>query len=101
MGSYVALIYKERNSDYGVSFPDIPGCIAVGATLDEARALAVEALAFHFEGMIEDGAPIPEPSTLETIMAERENRDAVAVLIDWRLESDDEEWIRTNALLPD
>ena len=101
MGSYVALIHKEENSDYGVSFPDIPGCIAVGATLDEARAMAVEALAFHFEGMIDDGTPIPEPSTLEAVMTDRQNRDAVAVLIDWRLEPNDEGRIRATALLPD
>lgn len=82
MRPYIALIHKEPGSDYGVSFPDLPGCITAGATLDEARAMATEALALHLEGLVEDGEALPEPATIETIMAERENRDAVAILVD-------------------
>ncbi|HEY3800708.1 MAG TPA: type II toxin-antitoxin system HicB family antitoxin [Caulobacteraceae bacterium] len=81
MSAYIALIHKEPDSDYGVSFPDLPGVVTAGADLDEARAMAAEALAFHLEGLAEDQAPIPEPSSLEDIMANRENRDAVAVLV--------------------
>lgn len=82
MRPYIALIHKEAKSDYGVSFPDLPGCISAGKTLDEARAMAAEALALHLEGLVEDGEAIPEPSTIEAVMAHRENRDAVAVLVD-------------------
>ena len=82
MTAYIALTHKDANSDYGISFPDFPGCITAGASLDEARAMAAEALAFHIEGMIEDGEAVPLPSTLETIMADLVNRDAVAVLVD-------------------
>ncbi len=82
MTAYIALIHKEPKSDFGVSFPDFPGCITAGRTLDEARALAPEALAFHIDGMIEDGEAIPEPSSLEEIMQDRENRDAVAVIVE-------------------
>lgn len=81
MADYVALIHKEPGSDYGVSFPDFPGCVTAGETLDEARREAAEALALHLEGMAEDGTPIPEPSALDEIMAVRENRDAVAFLV--------------------
>ncbi|MBR0668545.1 ribbon-helix-helix protein, CopG family [Roseomonas hellenica] len=81
MAEYIALIHKDAESDFGVSFPDLPGCVTAGATLDEARAMAAEALALHIEGMIEDGEAIPEPSSLTVIMKERENRDAVAVLV--------------------
>jgi predicted RNase H-like HicB family nuclease len=82
MRHYIALIHKDANSDYGVSFPDLPGVITAGSTLDEARAMASEALAFHLEGLAEDGEAVPEPSTLEEIMAIAENKDGVAVLID-------------------
>lgn len=82
MASYIALIHKERGSDYGVSFPDFPGCVTAGNTLDEARANAAEALALHIEGMIEDGDALPEPSDLAATMRDRENRDAVAILVD-------------------
>ena len=61
MADYIALIHKEPASDYGVSFPDFPGCVTAGATLDEARRGAVEALAFHIDGMVEDGEAIPSP----------------------------------------
>ena len=78
----IALIHKDRDSDYGVSFPDLPACITAGTTLDEARALAPEARALHLEGMAGDGEAIPEPSTIDVIMAEREHSDAVAFLVD-------------------
>lgn len=82
MRQYIALIHKDADSDYGVSFPDLPGVITAGSTLDEARAMAVEALAFHLEGMAEDGEAVPEPSSLEDIMADKRNRDGVAVLVE-------------------
>ncbi|MBR1196141.1 type II toxin-antitoxin system HicB family antitoxin [Bradyrhizobium sp. AUGA SZCCT0240] len=81
MRQFIALIHKDADSDYGVSFPDLPGVISAGSTLDEARTMAAEALAFHLEGLAEDGEAVPEPSSLEEIMANRENKDGVAVLI--------------------
>lgn len=81
MTDTIALIHKDTESDFGVSFPDFPGCVTAGRTLEEARALAPEALALHIEGMIEDGEPLPAPSSLDAVMAERENRDAVAFMV--------------------
>lgn len=81
MKQYIALIHKEPGSDYGVSFPDFPGVISAGRTLDETRAMAQEALEFHIEGLVEDGEPIPEPSSLEQVMTDAANRDGVAVLV--------------------
>jgi predicted RNase H-like HicB family nuclease len=69
MRQYIALIHKDADSDFGVSFPDLPGCATAGTTLDEARDMAAEALALHLEGLAEDGAAIPEPSSLEAVMA--------------------------------
>ena len=81
MRQYIALIHKEADSDYGVSFPDLPGAITAGRNLDEARQMATEALAFHLEGLTKDGEPAPEPSSLEEIMSVKQNKDGVAVLI--------------------
>jgi predicted RNase H-like HicB family nuclease len=81
MRNYIALIHKDADSDYGVSFPDLPGVITAGSTVDEARDMAAEALALQLEGLAEDGDALPEPSSLEDIMANRENKDGVAVLI--------------------
>jgi predicted RNase H-like HicB family nuclease len=82
MTAYIALIHKDPDSDYGVSFPDLPGCFSAGSTLDEARAMAEEALSLHIRGMMEDGDAVPEPSRLDDVMADAGNRDGgVAVLI--------------------
>jgi predicted RNase H-like HicB family nuclease len=81
MRQYIALIHKDAGSDYGVSFPDLPGCVTAGVDLDDARRMAEEALALHLAGMAEGEEPIPEPSSLEAVMADHENRDAVAILV--------------------
>lgn len=81
MRQYIALIHKDADSDFGVSFPDFPGCVTAGATLDEAREMAEEALAFHIEGLEQDGEILPAPSSLETVMSDIENRDGVAILV--------------------
>jgi predicted RNA binding protein YcfA (HicA-like mRNA interferase family)/predicted RNase H-like HicB family nuclease len=54
---------------YGVSFPDLPGCVAVGATLDEALASAAEAVTFHLETMVEHGDAVPTLRTLDQLRA--------------------------------
>ena len=67
MTTYVALIHKDPDSDYGVSFPDLPGCITAGSTLDEAIAMAKEALALHVEGLLEDNEDVPAPTPADRI----------------------------------
>ena len=98
MAHYIALIHKDADSDYGVSFPDLPGVITAGSNLDEARKMATEALAFHLEGLAEDGEAVPEPSSLEQIMAIAENRDGVAVLIE--VPAAEVKSVRVNVTLP-
>ena len=70
METYIALLRKEKDSDFGVDSPDFPGCITAGRTLEEAHNAASEALRFHIKGMLENGDPIPEPSPLDVIMAD-------------------------------
>ncbi len=77
MKTYIALLRKEEGSSYGVDFPDFPGCVTGGETMDVACREAPEALQFHIKGMLEDGEEIPEPSSLEEIMADPENEGAV------------------------
>ncbi len=98
MAHYIALIHKDADSDYGVSFPDFPGCISAGASLDEAREMATEALALHIEGLVEDGDAVPEPSTLEAVMQDPDNRDGVAILVTAELKS---KVVRVNITLPE
>lgn len=63
MAEIYALIHQQGGA-YGVSFPDFPGCISGGETLDEAMVRARHTLAFHVAAMIEDGEPLPLPRSL-------------------------------------
>ena len=62
MMRYAVIIEKAENS-YGAYVPDLPGCVAVGDTLEEVRTLIQEAIEFHLEGLQEDGESIPQPSS--------------------------------------
>jgi predicted RNase H-like HicB family nuclease len=66
--NYVAIIHKEADGDFGVSFPDFPGCVSAGKTLDETMNLAQEALEFHIIGMKDDQEIIPTPMSLDKAM---------------------------------
>lgn len=58
----------EAGSDgFYAHFPDLPGCVSHGATLEALAANAEQALALHLAGMREDGESIPEPTPLETL----------------------------------
>ncbi len=81
MAEYIALLWKEDSSDFGVSFPDFPGCVSAGSSLEEARLLAAEALQLHVDGMLEDGEELPEATALDEIMEDPQNREAVAFLV--------------------
>jgi predicted RNase H-like HicB family nuclease len=78
---YIAYLHKDRDSDYGVSFPDFPGCITAGKTLDEASRMAEEALTLHIQGMIEDGEEVPEPSILDAIAEDAAKHGAIAFMV--------------------
>jgi predicted RNase H-like HicB family nuclease len=81
MANYIAVVHKDQKSDFGVSFPDFPGCITAGSTIDEAKDMAHDALSLHLKGMIEDGENIPTPSKLEDIMDDPDYSDSAAILI--------------------
>ena len=65
---YVATIHEE-NGVLGVSFPDFPGCVTTASNMRSAIERAGQALALHVEGMIEDGAALPEARTAEQLRA--------------------------------
>ncbi|KYC36992.1 hypothetical protein WA1_45950 [Scytonema hofmannii PCC 7110] len=60
---YLVVIEKGETS-YGAYIPDLPGCVAVGETIDEVKALIAEAIEFHIEGMLEGGETIPNPISI-------------------------------------
>ena len=58
-----AIVIEKSATGYGAYVPDLPGCIAVGESEDEVRALIGEAIEFHLDGLREDGVPVPPPSS--------------------------------------
>ncbi|MER8467295.1 type II toxin-antitoxin system HicB family antitoxin [Mesorhizobium sp. M1409] len=99
MKQYIGVIHKDAESDFGVFFPDFPGVVTAGKDLDDARAMAEEALAFHVDGLVEDGEAIPEPSSLEDVMASKDNRTGVAILVSLKAEA--KKVVRVNVTIPE
>lgn len=99
MRSYIGLIHKAADGDFGVTFPDFPGVITAGTTLDDARCAAQEALAFHIAGLAENGEATPVPSTLEDVMSDPDNRDGVAILM--CIKTEQPRAIRVNVTMPE
>ena len=58
-----AVVIENAGSNYSAYVPDLPGCVATGATAEEAEREIREAIEFHIEGLREDGVPIPQPSS--------------------------------------
>ena len=78
---YVSFIHRDAGSGYGISFPDFPGCVSLGDTVDEAIRNGCEALAFHVEGLCDDGDAVPSPRSIEAIKDDPE-------LAEWRRGAD-------------
>jgi antitoxin HicB len=84
MPHYIALIHKDVDSCYGVSFPDWPGVVTAGDTIDEAMQQAVEVLAFAAEDWenAEGVKEIPKLRTIDELRSDPEFRhDAVDAVI--------------------
>lgn len=58
-----AIVIEKAPANYAAYVPDLPGCIATGATVIETESLIREAIEFHIEGLKSDGLPIPLPSS--------------------------------------
>jgi predicted RNase H-like HicB family nuclease len=61
------VVFEESPTGYGAYVLDLPGCVALGPTLEETRELIREAIELHIESMREAGEPIPPPSLVEAL----------------------------------
>jgi predicted RNase H-like HicB family nuclease len=62
--SYLAVIERAEDGSFSAYVPDLPGCVAIGQeTPEDAKKLIREAIQSHIQGMIEDGLPVPEPTS--------------------------------------
>ena len=60
--TFLVTIHKNPQSSYGISIPDLPGCVSSGETFEEAPVMAKQAIELHPEGMLDDDVELPEPS---------------------------------------
>ena len=58
-----AIVIEKAENNYAAYVPDLPGCVATGATIEETERSIREAIEIHVEGLRADGLPIPEPSS--------------------------------------
>lgn len=79
---YPIVIHKDKNSDYGVIVPDLPGCFSAGGTLDEALEMAREAVECHIEGLLLDGEALPAVHPIEHHQRNPEYADGVWALVE-------------------
>jgi predicted RNase H-like HicB family nuclease len=58
-----AIVVERAGRNYAAYVPDLPGCVATGATVAEVEALLREAIEVHVAGLREDGLPVPDGAT--------------------------------------
>lgn len=78
---YPIALHKDENSDYGVTFLDLPGCFSAGSTVEEALSMAQEAAECHIEGLLMDAEPVPVPSSIEEYKKNPDYQDCIWALI--------------------
>lgn len=63
-----AIVLEKLDHNYSAYVPDLPGCVATGASLQETENLIREAIKFHIDGLLEEGLPLPEPKSVVEYM---------------------------------
>lgn len=93
MAHYIALVHKDSDSCYGVSFPDVPGVFTAGDTIDEAMRNAVDVLAFAAEDWSDlGGESFPRPRTIDELRLDPEFKeravDAIIAAVPFGVDAD-------------
>lgn len=78
---YFPALIERGDHGYGVIFPDLPGCVSAGDTLQEAALNAEEALSGHLAVMVRFGEPVPVPSTLDEVELDEDLEEAGRILV--------------------
>ena len=77
------VVFEVGKTSFGASAPDIPGCFAVGQTLDESRLRFVEAVEAHLQWMADDHDPIPTPLTTTIDFAREHGEEQSSFYVEW------------------
>ena len=98
---YPVIIHKDENSDYGVTFPDLPGCFSAGETIEEALSNAQEAAECHIEGILIDSEPIPVSANIEKHKDNPDFKDGIWALVEVDLSKLSLKSKRVNITMPE
>jgi predicted RNase H-like HicB family nuclease len=98
---YPIALHKDADSEFGVTFPDIPGCFSAGATIEEAIAMAREAAECHIEGLLQDTEPVPVPTEIEDHVKQPEYHNCIWAVVDVDLSKLSLKSKRINITLPE
>lgn len=79
---FPVVVYKDKRSDYGVTVPDLPGCVSAGASMEEALEAVKEAIICHLEGMLLDHEPLPRPKPIEAHRGNPDYADGVWAVVE-------------------
>jgi len=66
--SYLIVIERADDGGFGAWAPDLPGCVALGESIEDAERQMRRAIAFHLEGLREQGEPVPSPTAVAAVM---------------------------------
>lgn len=98
---FSVVMHKDADSDYGVIVPDVPGCFSAGSTVTEALDNVKEALSLHFEGLVEDGDPMPQPQDIEAHLGNADYEGGIWAVVDFDVTPYLGKAVRFNATLPE
>ena len=97
---YPIFIHKDKDSDYGVIVPDLPGCFSAGNTIEDAIKNTHEAVVCHLEGLLLDNDPIPLKKPIEQHLDNPEFKGGVLAVVDVDLAQVSGKTTRINVSLP-
>jgi predicted RNase H-like HicB family nuclease len=79
--NYPIVIHKDKNSDFGVIVPDLPGCFSAGDTIEDAIENVKEAILCHLEGILLDNEEMPLPTSIDKYKGKKEYKDGIWALV--------------------
>lgn len=98
---YPIAIHKDKNTDYGITVPDLPGCFSAGESIEDAITQAKEAIECHLEGLLLNGDPIPSAKKIENYRHHRAYKEAIWALVEVDLSKLSGHSKRINITLPE
>ncbi|MFT5465883.1 MAG: putative RNase H-like HicB family nuclease [Verrucomicrobiales bacterium] len=79
---YPVVLHKDEGTEYGVSAPDLLGCISVGSTFAQALKNMKSAMEFHIRGMLADDDEVPEPQPIEVHLPDEVYEQGIWALVE-------------------